>query len=159
MAPAFERLQLTVPLVALAAAGVLLQPAPASAQLSVPATALGVPAQPAVPGVDVNKADAAAQALSERLNAVAPGTIVSERPGRVLLGTGADEASPRTRGFMQPSFVPVPTTPVVPQGGQPAFTAGHATPGFFTMRRQDGPPAVVNLYTLPAGASPTGTAP
>jgi hypothetical protein len=60
---------------------------------------------------------------------------------------------------MQPSFSPVPTVPVAPQGGHPGFTAGYATPSFFTMRRNQGPRAVENLYTSPAGAPPGGTAP
>jgi hypothetical protein len=143
-------------LAALAAASALLQTAPALGQLTTPATALGVPAQPAVPGVEVGNAAAAARELSERLNSTAPGTLVTPRPGRVLLGSGTEEApTQRTRGFMQPAFAPVPTAPVAPQGGQPSFGAGYATPGFFTMRRQDGPPAVSNLYTSPSpGASP-----
>jgi len=141
----------------------LLLPLAALAQLNAPGTALGVPAQPAVQGVDVRDASAAAQALSERLSGAGPGTIVLERPGRVLLGADTEAAAPpaRTRGFMQPTFVPPPTAPVVPQGAQPAFSAGYATPGFFTMRRDQGPAAVENLYTAPSarGDPISGTAP
>lgn len=139
----------------------LLLPLSTLAQINPPTTTLGVPAQPAAQGVDVRNAAAAAQALSEQLNGTAPGTIVTERPNRVLLGADAETAPPpRARGFMQPSFAPLPGTPTVPQGGQPGFTAGYATPGFFSMRRDQGPPAVENLYTAPPDRDPlNSTAP
>ncbi|MCZ7564560.1 MAG: hypothetical protein M5U08_12915 [Burkholderiales bacterium] len=139
----------------------LLLPVGALAQLNAPATVLGVPVQPAVPGVDVRDASAAAQALSDRMNGAAPGTMVLERPGRVLLGAETDAAPPRARGFMQPTFVSPPTAPVVPRGAQPAFSAGHATPGFFSMRSDPGPAALQNVYTAPSarGDPVFGTAP
>lgn len=139
----------------------LLLPLPALAQLSAPATALGVPAVPAGQNVEAIGAAAAAQVLSDGLNGAATGAIVTEMPGRVLLGSGTEAASPpRGRGFMEPTFAPLPSTPIVPQGGQPAFSAGYATPGFFTMQQDRGPAAVGNLYTAPGLRDPlTATAP
>jgi hypothetical protein len=91
MALAFVRTRLAVSrlanlLAALASAGGFLVSVPAHGQLSVPATALGVPSQPAVPGIYVNNAAAVAREISDRLNATSPGTVVVERPGSVLLG-------------------------------------------------------------------------
>jgi len=152
--------RLATPLAAVGVAILLLHPVPALAQLSTPAAALGVPAQPAVPGVDVGNVEAAAREIAERVSSTASGTIVTERPGRVMLDSETDgQAPPGRRGFMQPSFAPVPTVPLVVQGAQPSFGAGYATPGFFTMRRQEGPPAVENLFTSPAGDPPRSTAP
>ena len=140
-------------------------PAAVHAQAAASGTPLGVPVQPAVPGAEVGGGTAqgaAAADLVDRLNAAPPGAIVTPRRGRVLLGSGVDaqaDIPPRTRGFLQPSFVPVPTAPVVPQANPAGFHAGYATPGFFGMRRNDAPAAVENLYTSPEPGQVSPTSP
>lgn len=136
-------------LAALAALAGLAWSASALAQLAPSPAAAGVPAAPAVPGATMG----AAQSLEERLNAGgASGAISAGEQGRarVIRGTEA-EAAParRSGGFMQPTFAPLPGTPVVPQTGAAGFRGGYAPPGFFTLKGEEDSGSVRGLYTAP----------
>lgn len=116
-----------------------------------PAADVRIPEAPGVPGI----ATGAARSIQGRLNSEAAGAVPTLKPGQssVLLGSGVEATAPRSGGFMQPTFAPLPGKLMIPPIGGSKFHSGQRPPGFFTWKG-DGRPTVKGLYTAPNEQDP-----
>jgi len=99
----------------------------------------------------------AAQSIQNRLNVGAGRAVDPAQRDRsaVLLGSGVEAATPRSRGFMQPTFKPLEGPRIdLPRMGGTGFHDGRRPPGTFTFYG-DGPPVVQGVYTAPNEQTPT----